>query len=326
MPSHYPSPLRARRRRAFGIVVAGLAIVLSAVTITVVGAGHGDAATRQRFYVSGCGMPTSPVDMWTRGGNYKTAIALDGLRATTDMSGWRHNTRIQKMADHGVNVIEPVGGLGSFYTNWDKKSKLSKVKYRYMWTCRLDTIVRELDARGLAVGKWGKYALMGISMGGNAAMIYAVNHRKRFSHAFSMSGYLNLSAPSMREGIRAALVDAGVQAGVGPLDADAMWGPPWSKRWLDNDPFLQTQRMKGMKLRIGASTGLWGVHDREPVSAVKGTPLELLALAQTRAFEVSALRAGVDVSSDYPTQGTHDWGYWNDMVWRAKNSGWFRDR
>ncbi|MFW0788861.1 alpha/beta hydrolase [Gordonia sp. CPCC 205333] len=310
----------------FGIAVVGLSLVLAAVTISAVGAGDGDAATRQRFYVSGCGMPTSPVDMWTRGGNYKTAIALDGLRATNDMSGWRHNTRIQNMADHGVNVIEPVGGLGSFYTNWDKASKLSKVKYRYRWTCRLDTIVRELDARGLAVGKWGKYALMGISMGGNAAMIYAVNHRKRISHAFSMSGYLNLSAPSMREGIRAALVDAGVQAGVGPLDADSMWGPPWSKRWLDNDPFLQTQRMKGMKLRIGASTGLWGVHDREPVSAVKGTPLELLALAQTRAFEVSALRAGVDVSSDYPTQGTHDWGYWNDMVWRAKNSGWFRDR
>ncbi|NMO02178.1 esterase family protein [Gordonia sp. TBRC 11910] len=326
MLSHYPSPLRARRRRLLGIIIAGLVIILSAVTISVAGTGTGDAAVRQRFWVNGCGMPTSPVDMWTRGGNYKTVIALDGMRATDDMSGWRHNTRIQNLANHGVNVIEPVGGMGSFYTNWDSRSKLNKIKYRYMWTCRLDTIVRELDARGLAVGKWGKYAIMGISMGGNSALIYAVNHRKRFSHAFSMSGYLNLSAPTMREGIRAALVDVGVEAGVGPFDADAMWGPPWSTRWLDNDPFIQAPRMKGMKLRIGASTGIWGAHDRQPVAAVKGTPLELLALAQTRAFEVSALRSGVAVSSDYPAQGTHDWGYWNDMVWRAKNSGWFRDR
>lgn len=313
-------------RRVGPPLVAVFVTVVCALGLLAVGAGTGQAATRQRFYVSGCGMPTSPVDMWTRGGNYKTVIALDGMRATSDMSGWRHSTRIQNLANHGVNVIEPVGGLGSFYTDWDSRSKFNKLPYRYRWTCRLDSIVRELDARGLAVGKWGKYAIMGISMGGNSALIYAVNHRKRFSHAFSMSGYLNLSAPSMREGVRAALVDVGVEAGLGPFDADAMWGPPWSRRWLDNDPFIQAPRMKGMKLRIGASNGAWGVHDREPVAAVKGTPLELLALAQTRAFEVSALRAGVNVSSDYPMQGTHAWGYWNDMVWHAKNSGWFRDR
>lgn len=316
VPSGFPAPR----------VVAGVVVVLCAVGLTVVGAGVSAAAVRHRIYVGGCGMPASPVDMWTRGGNYKTVIVLDGMRATADMSGWRHNTRIQKMADSGVNVVEPVGGLGSFYTNWDRRSKLSKIGYRYMWTCRLDRIVAALDARGLAVGAWGKYAIMGISMGGSAAMIYAANHRKRFSHAFSMSGYLNLSAPSMREGIRAALVDTGVEAGVGALDADDMWGPPWSTRWLDNDPFVQVPRMKGMKLRIAASTGVWGTHDREPVAAVKGTPLELLALAQTRAFEVSALRAGVPVTTDYPATGTHAWGYWNDMVWRAKNSGWFRDR
>ncbi|WAC58006.1 alpha/beta hydrolase family protein [Gordonia sp. SL306] len=291
----------------------------------VVAAGTANAASFGRFYVSGCGMPSTPVDMWTRWGNYKTVIALDGLRATNDESGWRHETQIQRIANTGVNVVEPVGGLASFYTDWNAASPGNKIKYRYRWTCRLNTIVRELDARGLAVGPRGKYAVMGISMGGNAAMIYGAYHRKRISHVFSMSGFLNLSAPTMREAVRLALIDAGMAAGVGPFSADAMWGLPWNERWVRNDALVQIPRMRGMRIRVGAASGVWGKYNTDAIGSIKGTPLEVISLAQTRTFEVGAAIAGVRITADYPALGTHQWGYWQDMVMRAKKSGWFRD-
>ncbi|MFT3900873.1 MAG: alpha/beta hydrolase family protein [Gordonia sp. (in: high G+C Gram-positive bacteria)] len=294
------------------------------VTVGTV-AAPADAASRSRFYVSGCGMPSSPVDVWKRVSNYKTVIALDGLRATNDESGWRHETNIHKLAGKGVNVVEPVGGLASFYTDWARKPG-NKQKYKYSWTCRLNSLIRELDARGYSAGRWNKYAIMGISMGGNSALTYAAKHRKRISHAFSMSGYLNLSAPAMRESIKVALFDAGREAGRGPYNADDMWGPPWDKRWVDNDPFHLTGKMRGMKVRIAAATGAPGKYDVHAENSTKGAPLETASIAQTKAFQTQADRDRLKLSTDYQLQGTHAWGYWQEAVWRAHRAGWFRDR
>ena len=47
--------------------------------------------------------------------------ALDGLRARDDESGWTIETNIEKFyADKNVNVIMPVGGESSFYTDWEE--------------------------------------------------------------------------------------------------------------------------------------------------------------------------------------------------------------
>lgn len=323
----YGSSVRLSSRSARPIIrfVAACLVAATALGVSWVGAGTANAANFNRFFVSGCGMPATPVDTWARWGNYKTVIALDGLRATSDRSGWRHETGIQRMADSGINVVQPVGGLGSFYSDWDAVSQGSKINYRYRWTCRLNSIIAALDARGFAVGPAGKYAMMGISMGGNSAMIYGVNHRKRISHVFSMSGYLNLSAPPMRTGIRVALLDAGNAAGVGPLNADAMWGPPWSHRWAGNDPLVQLPRMRGMKIRVASGNALWGRYNTDAIASVQGTPLEALALAQSRTFEVAANIHNIAITTDFPSVGTHSWRYWEDMVWRAKHAGWFRD-
>ena len=149
-----------------------IAVIAAALGVGIVGAGTADAAVYHRATLSGCGMPTTPVDMWTRPGNYKTVIALSGLRVTAAASGWKLSTNVGAMADSGVNVVAPAGGLASFYTDWNARNSLSNMGYRYRWTCRLDTLVAMLDRQGLDVGPRHKYAIMGISMGGNAALIY----------------------------------------------------------------------------------------------------------------------------------------------------------
>lgn len=308
------------------LMAAFVALAAMSSVAVVVGSGTASAAPRvQQYFIDGCGMPAVKVRMWTKPGNYKTVIALDGLRATNDVSGWEHNTRIQDMADSGVNVVEPIGGLASFYSDWNAPSNFNNQPYRYRWSCAINQrLIPELDRRGLAVGRTGKYAIMGISMGGNSAMVIGANN-PRIDHMFSMSGYLNLSAPGMREAIRIALLDAGIEAGVGPFNSDSMWGPPTSVRWLENDPFVQIGKMRGKKVRVASGSGLQGRFPTDFLGLIQGAPLEALSLAQSRAFQVQALVNGVQITSDFPSTGLHAWGYWSDMVFRAKNQGWFRD-
>lgn len=299
--------------------IAGVGVVAGTGTANAWGTGNGF----QQWNVDGCGMPSVKVRSWSKPGNYKTVVLLDGLRATYDVSGWEHETNVQNMVNSGVNVVMPVGGPASFYSDWNAPSNFNRQPYKYMWNCVItNTLVKGMDARGLRVGPGGKYAIAGISMGGNAALVIGANNKQNYSHAFSMSGYLNLSAPGMKSAIRVALLDANG----GPWNSDSMWGPPWSTRWYDNDPFVQITKMHGLKVRVGSGSGVPGgdnVGDNA-VGIVQGVPLEVLSLAQTRAFEVQAFVNRVNLTTDYPATGTHKWGYWQDMMWRALQQGWFR--
>lgn len=308
-------------------LIAAFAALATIAGVGVV-AGTGTAGARGTFEgfredrVGGCEMPATKVRSWSKPGNYKTVVLLDGLRATHDVSGWEHETNVQNMVNSGVNVVMPVGGTASFYSDWNAPSNFNRQPYRYQWNCFITgPLVNYMKGRGLD-GPSGKFAIAGISMGGNAALVIGANNKQNFSHAFSMSGYLNLSAPGMKSAIRVALLDADG----GPWNADSMWGPPWSTRWYDNDPFVQINKMHGMKVRVASGSGVPGGYNQNEnvVSIVQGVPLEVLSLAQTRAFEVQAFINRVNLTTDYPAAGTHKWGYWQDMMWRALQQGWFR--
>ncbi|PYE18478.1 diacylglycerol O-acyltransferase/trehalose O-mycolyltransferase [Williamsia limnetica] len=298
--------------------IAGIGVVAGTGTASAWGTGTGF----QQFRVDGCGMPGGvKVRSWSKPGNYKTVVMLDGLRATNDVSGWEHETNVQNMVDRGVNVVMPVGGAASFYSDWNAPSNFNGQTYTYKWNCVIaNTLPQALYARNMVPS--GKLAIAGISMGGNAALVVAANNKRYYSHAFSMSGYLNLSAPGMKSAIRVALLDADG----GPWNSDSMWGPPWSTRWYDNDPFVQITKMHDLKVRVASGSGIPGGYNQNEnlVSIVQGVPLETLSLAQTRAFEVQAFVNRVQLTTDYPFAGTHKWGYWQDMMWRALQQGWFR--
>ncbi|MFW0789746.1 alpha/beta hydrolase [Gordonia sp. CPCC 205333] len=313
------------RHRLTAMIVAVLTVV--GLASVVVGAGQANArigATqvgRQQFYVNGCGMPNVKVRAWKRPGNYKTVIMLDGMRAQYDYNGWEINTNIQEMVRSGVNVVEPIGGPASFYTDWNAPSNFNNQRYRYRWNCVItNTLIRGLDARGFRVGN-GKYAIMGLSMGGNAALVIGAQNRRNFDRAASLSGYNFLSAPGMHTMIRLAMLDVDPK----PWNSDSMWGPPWDARWYQNDPFLNINRMHGMKIFVGSGNGLFGKYNALPNvfdDLFKGSTLEFLAFTQAKAFQAAAALQGLPVMS-YDAVGTHAWGYWQDMVWNAKARGFF---
>ncbi|MGV9674503.1 alpha/beta hydrolase [Nocardia sp. NPDC003482] len=275
------------------------------------------------------------------GNTDRVAYVLDGMRATEDISGWEHETNVAEvLASWNINAVMPIGGQSSFYADWNAPSSYFGVSspgfgsvtgsgatetflagpgksYRYDWETFLTVQLRDAlrDRLGFRADRNGVF---GLSMGGSAALTLAAYHPDQFSFAGSFSGYLNISAPGMREAIRVAMIDAG------GYNVDSM-APPWGPAWLRMDPFVFAPRLiaNGTRLWIAAGSGVPSPEDLAlpPLAAadhiVRGAPLETLALANTRSFQVRMLSLGAqNVVYSFPDVGVHDWFNWQAEAYR----------
>lgn len=275
------------------------------------------------------------------GNTRRVVYALDGMRARPDLNGWEVETDVaQMLTAHNINVVMPVGGMSSFYSDWqqpsnfgllgtgsatladatgsaDSGSATGSAGYprRASWETFLTSeLPRALhDRLGFASTRNG---IFGLSMGGSAALTLAAYHPNQFSFAGAFSGFLNPSAPAMPEMIRVAMLDAG------DYNADDMWGPPWSPEWLRHDPFVFAPLLKAenMPVFIACGNGLPGPYEN-PQSLMDvwniftGMGLESLALVNTQAFRVRLMSLNYqNVSYFFPPYGVHNWPYWVDDV------------
>ncbi|MEU8895083.1 alpha/beta hydrolase family protein [Nocardia sp. NPDC048505] len=264
------------------------------------------------------------------GNTSRVVYALDGMRAPETLSGWEIETGVPAMlADWNINVVMPVGGMSSFYADWNAPSSFFGLapdagssnsgsgglnvistgpgkSYRYEWETFLTRDLRNALSDRLGFNPY-RNGVFGLSMGGSAALTLAAYHPDQFSFAGSMSGFLNISAPGMREALRIGMVDAG------GYNVDSM-APPWGPSWLRMDPFVFAPNLvqNGTRLWIAAGSGAPLDGDiRGPMDVIQGMPLEALALANTRAFQVrmDTLGGGNAVYS-FPPGGIHNWHNW----------------
>ena len=217
-------------------------VMVAVLNALVIGVNHTAAAAPapakfpagqfRSVYVRAPGnMPPVKVHIYFANNQSRKAVyMLDGLRARYDRNGWDLETNARELAKHGVNVIMPVGGTASFYTNWHSPNNFTGQTYAPQWETFLTS--------NLPTYLWKTYriertnnAIVGVSMGGNAALVLAAYYPRQFRFAGALSGYNYLSAPLMPEAVRAAMLDAGL------FNADSMWGPPWDPAWRRNDPF-----------------------------------------------------------------------------------------
>ncbi|MGN2634848.1 alpha/beta hydrolase [Nocardia takedensis] len=252
---------------------------------------------------------------WASRGGSAALYLLDGLRARDDRNAWSFETNaMQQFANDNITLVMPVGGQSSFYADWVTPSNTNGQKSTYKWETFL---TRELPnfLANYGVSKTNN-AVAGLSMGGSAALALAAYHRDQFKHASSFSGYLNISAPGMREAIRVAMLDAG------RFNVDSM-AAPWSPQWLRMDPFVFAPQLKGLPMYISAASGLPGQFDR-PNSAVgvfntsNAMALEALSLVNTRAFQVRLNSLKIPAYFDFPASGTHSWKYWEGQLFNAR--------
>ncbi|MFC9893114.1 alpha/beta hydrolase [Nocardia sp. NPDC127579] len=263
------------------------------------------------------------------GNTHRVVYALDGMRAPETLSGWEIETGVPAMlADWNINVVMPVGGMSSFYADWNAPSSFFGAapdaglssgsgglnvlsagpgkSYRYDWETFLTRDLRNALSERLGFNP-NRNGVFGLSMGGSAALTLAAYHPDQFSFAGSMSGFLNISAPGMREAIRIGMIDAG------GYNVDSM-APPWGPNWLRMDPFVFAPNLvqNGTRLWIAAGSGSPMDGDiRSAMDVIQGMPLEGLALANTRAFQVRMdTLGGGNVVYSFPAAGIHNWHNW----------------
>ncbi|KQB83344.1 alpha/beta hydrolase-fold protein [Corynebacterium oculi] len=276
------------------------------------------SSRRVAVYINSPSMPQSPVQVqillardWHSQPDrtFPEVWALDGMRARDDENGWTSATNLEQFySDKNVNVILPVGGESSFYSDWLEEDN----GRHYKWESFLiNELVPVLD-KGFRSN--GDRAITGISMGATAAVNLAAHNPGLFSFVGSFSGYLDTTTPGMPAAINAAMSDAG------GYSATKMWGPYGSEEWKNHDPKRGLDALKGTPVYVSAGSGReenGKVTVPEPAARMTGMGLEAVSRMTTQTFVNHAKKAGVDVTARFRDAGIHSWYYWQFEMTQA---------
>ncbi len=236
---------------------------------------------------------------------------LDGLRAQDDQSGWILNTDIEQFyQDKNVNVVLPIGGESSFYTDWKEPDRGKNYKWETFLIHELPPILekhwRSTDVRGIE----------GLSMGGSAAMMLAARNPGFYKFAASFSGILQMSSYGMPQAVQFAVRDGG------GYDSMKMFGPPTDPAWKEHDPYVLAEKLRGTSLYVSSGNGIVGPHDKPsdiPLLATNysGVGLEVLSRVTSQQFAARLNKLGIPGQAVYRPSGTHTWPYWQFEMQQA---------
>lgn len=244
---------------------------------------------------------------------------LDGMRADDNRTGWTmYANAPQAYENSNITLIMPVGGAGSFYSDWDNPALISSGSSAHQVTYKWETFLSS-ELPGYLQQHFGvnptRNSIAGLSMGGTAALNLAARHPGQFQQAMSWSGYLHTTQPGMQTLLRLALIDSG------GFNLNAMYGSTISQRRFENDPYLNMEGLRGKDVYISASTGNWTEADMTlPLNdRIMGWGLEALSSLSTHAWERKARGIGLNVTADYMPAGVHNWGIWNEQMWKTRD-------
>lgn len=299
-------------------------VVAAAVLVSSIGAAVGTAApvsgpvlrvpaggTQDLFVPSSMG-PIKVQVQWAARGGSSALYVLDGLRAPGDHNQWTSDTDVlRQFAGDNVTLVFPVGGRSSFYTDWYRPSSTNNQATTYRWETFL---TRELPAflAGYGVSRTNN-AIIGASMGGNAALTLAAHHRDQFRFAGSFSGFVHPTFPMWHEAMRAAMWNEG------NFNVDDMWGPAGSAAWLRNDATEQAELLRGLPIYLWTGNGVPGPLDLPGGvgNTVNAAGLEAMAMVAAQMFRDRATALGINARIDF-ANGTHTWPYWQQALVTAR--------
>jgi diacylglycerol O-acyltransferase/trehalose O-mycolyltransferase len=230
---------------------------------------------------------------------------LDGPRPPGTKS-WFGMTDIQGFfGNKNVNVVSPLGGPFSWWTNW--VSDPGKQYQTYMTRELPPVINKQYNANG-------KNAVGGLSSTGGTALDYAVQAPGVYRAVGSYSGLLN---PSDNVQQVSLTLSGGGQS------AEAMWGPGGGPDWVAHDPSKNVSKLKGTAVYVAASAGGVGAVDRLPEGFgpnIAGGFIEGVINDSTRAFADSASAAGVPINYVVRPEGSHTWGLFESEMQESWNT------
>ncbi|MCP1387548.1 esterase family protein [Corynebacterium sp. TA-R-1] len=249
-----------------------------------------------------------------RGGNAGLYM-LDGLRAMDTTNAWVHDVNAAaSFVNHNITLVMPVGGQSSFYTDWNAPATYDfNNPVTYKWDTFLTKELPVYLEQHFGVARWNN-SILGLSMGGTAAINLAALHPEQFRQVLSYSGYLTTTIPGAQTGLRVALLDGGL------YNLNAMWGSVLNPRRYENDPFLNMGNLRGRDVYVSAGSGVPGPADAKylPEHRAAGIALERVASFTTKLWAAKATATAVPHTAVFTPTGLHNWDQFGSQLEATK--------
>ncbi|MEU6584077.1 alpha/beta hydrolase family protein [Nocardia sp. NPDC046763] len=240
---------------------------------------------------------------------------LNGAGGGTDSATWQKQTDVLNfLSDKNVNVVQPIGGGFSYYTDWRAPDPVLGVN---KWKTFLTEELPPLIDRALNTN--GRNAIAGLSMAGTSVLQLPIAAPGLYQSVAAYSGCAQISDP-----LGYNFVNTVVAAGGG--DSANMYGPQGDPMWAANDPYVHADQLRGLNLFISSGSGLPGQWDAlggphtlpgaggwANQVALGGT-LEVATNYCTHNLKAKLDGLGIAATYDFTPTGTHSWGYWQDAL------------
>lgn len=230
---------------------------------------------------------------------------LPGIQGGLRGLNWMTHTDVARWsANKNVNIVMPLGGNSSLYTDWNSYDPiLGTNKWNTYMTRELPPIIDK------AFHGNGRDAIAGLSSTGGAALDIAGDDKKRFKAAASFSGC------PVRSGPLGGTVSTALMAYGGGSSQNA-WGLPGHPDWIKHDPAAHPGELRGTKVFIGSATGKPGAIDRtnSPGQYFGPSQIEALFNECSNQYTRKARAAGVDVHRYISPTGSHSFGLFEHQL------------
>lgn len=248
-----------------------------------------------------------------------TLYLLNGAAGGDGGSSWFDQTDIRTFFAHeDVNVVVPMGGAASYFTDWLRPdAKLGVQKWATFLTAELPSVIDE------RFGGNGRNAIAGISMAGTSVFQLSLHAPTLYRALGSFSGCAQTSDPAGQAAVRL------VVEGRGGGNTVNMWGPPTAPSWRENDPYLHVEKFRGKSVYVSNGSGMPGRYDTIDGPGIDGSGEKLAeqiavgAAIETATDQCSRNLArrmrdmGVPATFHFYQGGTHAWPYWQHELHRA---------
>ncbi|WP_280227822.1 alpha/beta hydrolase [Nocardia farcinica] len=243
-----------------------------------------------------------------------TLYLLNGAGGGEDDASWvAKSDALKFLSDKNVNVIQPIGGKWSYYTDWIKDDPtLGRNKWKTFFTEELPPLV---DG---ALGTNGINAIAGLSTSGTTVLALPIAKPGLYKAAAAYSGCAQTRAPVGSEFVKLTVESWGGG------DTENMWGPQGSEEWVKNDPYVNAEGLRGLELYISTGNGIPGPYDtlNGPYALpgsyglanqiLIGGVIEAGTNYCTNNLKTRLDELGIPATYNFRPNGTHSWGYWNE--------------
>ncbi len=214
----------------------------------------------------------------------------------------------------GANIVIPMAGKFSYYTDWVNPVQPNLSEGKQLWETFMTKELPQAIETDLKAN--GKRAIAGLSMSGTTTLLYAQHNPGFYNSIASFSG-----CAATTTGLAPAFID--ITLGRGGVNMANMWGSPFSPTAAHNDALLNAEKLRNQEnIYVSNGSGLAGEHDLPSSQRVNGN----LSSAATVIVEGGVIEAvtndcthrlraktdalGIPVTYNFRPTGTHQWGYW----------------